>query len=372
VVPKVTFIVPCYNLAHLLDLCVNSILSQTCEDFEILIMDDCSPDSTPEVARSFHDRRVKYIRNETNLGHIANYNKAIGLARGEYIWLISADDCLRRTYVLERFVRLMDNHPAVGYVFCPSMRLVDGRETEVMTFTAPESRDVIFNGREFLRDILIISDCVPAPAAMARKECYEKISLFPADLPYSADWYLWCMFALKYDVGYFAEPMVNRRFHERNISKFYYRHAASIYYANDMAVPWRVKEKAEAQGYNDLVKRCKDSIAGKYVLQITPKEDITGSITLDEFEESLHRYAGSALEKTELRARVYAGLGDFYYLQNDFPKGSQYYRLAIKQEPRLLSVWVKYILTRTGNTGIALRKGISAFKRHVRTSWKQH
>lgn len=66
--PTVSFIVPCYKLAHLLPDCVNSILSQTYRDFEVLIMDDCSPDNTPQVAQSFPDPRVTHIRNDPNLG----------------------------------------------------------------------------------------------------------------------------------------------------------------------------------------------------------------------------------------------------------------------------------------------------------------
>src|SRR5215510_11061089 len=148
--PKVSFIVPCYNLAHLLSDCVNSILTQTYENFEILIMDDCSPDHTPEVARSFHDSRIQYVRNEKNLGNNSNYNKGINQARGQYIWLISADDRLRRNYVLTRYVQLMDDHPQVGYVFCPAMALQGNQESGLMQFTAPEERDTIFKGLVFL------------------------------------------------------------------------------------------------------------------------------------------------------------------------------------------------------------------------------
>jgi glycosyltransferase involved in cell wall biosynthesis len=57
-------------------------------------MDDCSPDNTPEVARSLQDPRVKHIRNNPNLGHLRNYNKGISLSRVKYVWLISADDYL--------------------------------------------------------------------------------------------------------------------------------------------------------------------------------------------------------------------------------------------------------------------------------------
>jgi len=61
--PLVSFVVPCYKFAHLLPQCVNSILEQTYQNYEILIMDNCSPDTTPEVAASFKDPRVKHIRN---------------------------------------------------------------------------------------------------------------------------------------------------------------------------------------------------------------------------------------------------------------------------------------------------------------------
>src|SRR5580704_11101803 len=97
--PTVSFIVPCYKLAHLLPECVTSILSQSYRQFEVLILDDCSPDNTREVARSFHDSRVKYVRNEKNLGHLQNYNHGIAMARGRYVWLISADDRLRKPFI---------------------------------------------------------------------------------------------------------------------------------------------------------------------------------------------------------------------------------------------------------------------------------
>src|ERR1700757_2148167 len=72
--PAVSFVVLCYKLAHLLPECLNSILSQSFGDFEVLIMDDCSPDNTEEVTKSFRDPRVKYVRNAQNLGFLRNEN----------------------------------------------------------------------------------------------------------------------------------------------------------------------------------------------------------------------------------------------------------------------------------------------------------
>ena len=185
--PRVSIFVPCYKLGHLLADCVNSILSQSYEDLEVLIMDDCSPDDTPQVAATFRDPRVRYIRNQPNLGHLRNYNKAISLCRGEYIWLISADDRLRRPYVVERFVAVMDARPDAGYVFCPVMKFEGDRETELHGVHG--AADAVFDGRAFLRT-LVKGNSVPAPAGMVRRSCYEQISVFPLDMPFAGDWYL--------------------------------------------------------------------------------------------------------------------------------------------------------------------------------------
>ncbi len=117
--PKVSFVVPCYKLAHLLPQCIDSILSQTYADFEILVMNDRSPDNTEEVATSYDDPRVIHVLNEKNLGHLNNYNKGIGMCRGDFIWLISADDYLRSPEILQKYVTLMEAHPRIGYAICP-------------------------------------------------------------------------------------------------------------------------------------------------------------------------------------------------------------------------------------------------------------
>src|SRR4051812_27921548 len=197
--PTVSFVVPCYKLAHFLPECVNSILGQTYGDFEVLIMDDCSPDNTAEVAHSFQDRRLKHIRNDPNLGALQNYNKGISLSRGKYIWLISADDYLKQPYVLQRYVDLMEAHPRLGYVFCPTIDVRDAKEMAPIEFSSYGKHDRMVPGRVFLQTLL--DRClVFAPAAMARRKCYEMISIFPImpewagrpiDMIWGCDWYLW-------------------------------------------------------------------------------------------------------------------------------------------------------------------------------------
>ncbi len=246
--PKVTFVVPCYKLAHLLPECVNSILAQTFSDFEILIMDDCSPDNTPEVAASFTDPRVKYVRNDPNLGHLLNYNKGINMSRGTYVWLISADDYLRRPYALERYVQLMDAHPEVGFVFCPGVKVRDGQEVGTLGYSLHATRDKIFDGRKLLAT-LVKENTIVAASGMVRKACYDSISLFPLDMPWGGDWYLWCVFALHADVGYLSEPMVCYREHELSMTNKLMDQDLDHCTWEDITLPWTMKRKVQERGY---------------------------------------------------------------------------------------------------------------------------
>lgn len=246
--PKVSFIVPCYKLAHFLADCVNSILSQTYGDFEILIMDDCSPDNTPEVAAQFKDPRVIYIRNEPNLGNIRNYNKGIELSRGRYVWLISADDCLRSRHVLQKYVDLLDEHPEIGFVFCPAMSLEEGKEPEIDSWTAwPGDQDQIISGSEVVRRSAY--ECaVASPAGLVRRECYTRIGLFPEHLPRACDYYLWAMFSTIYDAGYFAEPMVYYRKHASSMETVATLEQPVSLFEEKLRALWLVKNEVEAAG----------------------------------------------------------------------------------------------------------------------------
>ena len=362
--PKVSFIVPCYRLAHLLPECVNSILAQTYGDFEVLIMDDCSPDNTPEVARSFADPRVKHVRNDPNLGHLRNYNKGIELSRGEYIWLISADDSLRSSHVLERYVKLMDASPNVGFTFCPAMKVVDAEDHGVMRYSLVADHDTTIPGHQFLSKHLVYANIVPSPAAMARKKLYESVNGFPLDLPHTGDWYLWGMFAFAADVGFFAESMVNRRFHERNMSSEFCTEAALAMFRNNLAAPLRFLQKAEREGLAALAEGCRLGVAAEYLRQLTPPkpgDPIQTTISEEEFEESLESNLNDNRSRNVIRAYVYERLAD-EYVPGDQPRALRYYRLALRQRANTARIRAKYALARMGAAGKILRESFSSAK----------
>lgn len=339
--PLVSFVVPCYKLAHLLPECVRSILAQTFTDFEVLIMDDASPDNTPEVAASFGDPRVRHVRNDPNLGALPNYNKGISLARGKYVWLISADDFLRRPDALARLVAVLEANPRVNYVFSAGMGFRDGRETELLKWAAYADHDCVVSGREFLQRLMSYN-LVLAPATLARRECYEKLGNFPTrvvwagvplDLIWGGDWYLWCLFALHGDVGYIAEPLVCYREHELAVTTTVTREALTNCFRAELGVAWQIKRAAEQLGYADVVARCHLALADHYGHHLTgkPFRSAESRITLDEFEASLTANAADDAERRLVRAASFVNAGDRCFVKKEYRAAADFYRRALGQ-----------------------------------------
>ena len=113
--PKVSVVITTYNRAALLPRAIRSVLAQTYEDYELIIVDDCSTDDTPEVVQRFADSRIRAVRHSDNRGQSAAVNTGIRLARGEYIAFLDDDDeWVDRK--LSRQVRTLDaSDPRVGW-----------------------------------------------------------------------------------------------------------------------------------------------------------------------------------------------------------------------------------------------------------------
>ena len=359
--PTVSFVVPCYKLGHLLPECVNSILGQTYGDFEVLIMDDCSPDNTPEVALFFKDVRVRHIRNEQNLGLLRNYNKGISLSRGKYIWLISADDYFRRPYLLQRYTEVLEKNPEVGYTFCSGVGVRDGKETGVLEYSAYEKHDQIVKGHVFLQTLLK-SNIVLAPSGLVRRKCYDELGMFPLqkEMAWSGDWYLWCLFALHWDVGYFAEPMVCYREHELSMTNYFSQEKVELMLAGDIAVPWMIKQKADQAGFRKISKKCLQAIAIEYARHLTVKyhRGSASTITMAQFEESLCRNTPREKERNWIRARVYAGIADHRYGHGQPSLARESYWSAVQKDPWMAKVYAKLLLLSLGKLGDLLRRGM--------------
>lgn len=112
-IPRVTVAMPVYNGERFIKESIKSVLNQTFKDFELLIIDDGSTDTTSEIINAFPDKRIRYIRNPKNTGLGNVRNQAVKEARGEYIAWNDADDISVSTR-LNKQVSFLDKHPDFG------------------------------------------------------------------------------------------------------------------------------------------------------------------------------------------------------------------------------------------------------------------
>lgn len=360
--PMVSFIVPCYKLAHFLAECVNSILTQSFSDFEVLIMDDCSPDNTEEIARSIRDPRVRYVRNDRNVGHLRNYNIGISQSRGKYVWLISADDRLRRPYVLERYVSTMEANPHVGMACCPGIVLQNGNETGQYDCGDFGPNDNILDGREFIATSLRLGYGLLAPSVLVRRDCYDQISTFPLDMPHQGDWYLWFRWALDYDIAYFCEPMVNYRSHDLNIMKELVGRVPDTVFADEVSVLWRTRKHCADRNERKLARQCEDSLTAKYARAVASGiyADVSAHrvMTIEQCEQELLANALSVPDYKRLKSKFLAYVANQHWRHGNFSEARKACLLALQADWKMFSVWLKIVslFVGLGPVGMFLKK----------------
>ena len=124
--PRVTIGLPVYNGQNYLAETMESLLAQTCTDFELVISDNASTDRTEAICREYavRDERIRYYRQEENVGASANYNRVFELARGVYFKWAAHDDLLAPTY-LERCVAVLDADPDVVLAYTQAKAIDD-------------------------------------------------------------------------------------------------------------------------------------------------------------------------------------------------------------------------------------------------------
>ncbi|OGX09033.1 MAG: hypothetical protein A2Z88_06965 [Omnitrophica WOR_2 bacterium GWA2_47_8] len=115
--PLVSICIPAYNRPELIKRSLDSCLRQTYTNIEVVVVDDASTDSTPDVIKAYvaRDPRIKYYRNEKNLGMVPNWGRTFELATGEYIQHLGSDDRLTDDFIEEK-MRVFEKYPDVAFV----------------------------------------------------------------------------------------------------------------------------------------------------------------------------------------------------------------------------------------------------------------
>jgi glycosyltransferase involved in cell wall biosynthesis len=211
--PRVTVLLAVHNGEPFLRRCLDSVLAQTYDDFELLVVDDASTDATPATISSFADPRVRVLRNETNLGQVPSLNRGLREARGEYVARIDADDWCKPAR-LARQVDALDAEPRVAVVGT-WMDAVDEQDRP-----AGKLRSTIDDFAEFLFHTLIMRVYVAHPAAMFRRVAVVGVGGYDESTGPAEDKDLWRRLALeRWDARIVPEPLVVYRLHAAQLSQ---------------------------------------------------------------------------------------------------------------------------------------------------------
>jgi GT2 family glycosyltransferase len=198
--PKVSVIVPNYNHAPYLAERINSILSQTFNDFELILMDDNSSDSSKQILENYRSLpNVKIVYNEVNSGSsFKQWNKGAKLSSGEYIWIAESDDVAAPDF-LSTLVPVLDNNPEVALVYSQSYEIntkgyITGTwfdQTKILT-NGKWANDFITEGNEMIKNYMIQYNCVPnASGVLFRRVKMEAIGMADETFRLNGDWLFW-------------------------------------------------------------------------------------------------------------------------------------------------------------------------------------
>lgn len=207
--PKVSVIIPVYNRENLIRRAIDSVLRQSYRDYEIVVVDDGSTDSTPRELDSYGGQ-IKVIR-QANRGPYAARNAGIKSSEGEYIAFLDSDD----EWFPERLAKqvpLLDAGPELGLVYGNGELIDDANAARRRVFFEHGNKPK--RGRVFAE--LIECNFVPQSSVLLRRECLNEVGLF-WELPLSADYHKWLQIALRYPVDYVEDIVFRYHLHGGNI-----------------------------------------------------------------------------------------------------------------------------------------------------------
>ncbi len=206
--PTVSVIIPSYNHERYVRQCIQSVLEQTFQDFEIVITDDGSSDSTVHIIKSFTDPRIKLFKHKINKGASVAANNCILNSHGKYVAMLSSDDMWFRNK-LEVQVEYLETHLDIPVVFSEVEWIDETGNLLLGNFTQKN----IFNIRnrtrfEWLRHFFFVGNSLCHPSSLIRREKYLEIGLLEPSFATLPDFDLWVRFCLKYDIHILDKPLV--------------------------------------------------------------------------------------------------------------------------------------------------------------------
>lgn len=224
--PAVSVIVPNYNHARFLPWRIDSVLQQIYQNFELILLDDCSTDDSRSVlSRYGGDPRVRVEYNEANSGSpFRQWAKGVRMSRGKYIWIAESDDYADK-HLLERLVAVLERDEEIAFAYCRSWRVDEnGNRTTFVDVDAPHDdperwgADYVADGREECLKYFTYHNIVSnASSAVFRRAAWDAAGGVDETMCTSGDWKLWAALAMTGKVAYLSEPLNYYRKHQQTV-----------------------------------------------------------------------------------------------------------------------------------------------------------
>jgi glycosyltransferase involved in cell wall biosynthesis len=213
--PKVSVITPVYNGQSYIDTAINGLLSQTLQDWELIVVDDGSTDSTPQILEKFTDQRIRIIKQQ-NGGEARARNVGLHNVTGEYVAFLDADDFYFPT-ALEELSAFLDSRPQYDVVYSDG-QICDEQDRFLMTLT--DVRPGIYTGK-ILEKVIISSSVVTVPVCTMTRQSkiLEHSVRFDPNLVIGPDWDFWIQLAVHANFGYLNKITCRYRVHTTNITR---------------------------------------------------------------------------------------------------------------------------------------------------------
>jgi len=209
--PAITVIIPTHNRAEFLKRAIKSVLAQTWQDFELIIVDDASTDDTANVVRDYQDERILYHRHDSNLGAPASRNTGIAKARGDYIALLDDDDELFPRKLEKQMQKYAEVAASVGLIY--TGHEVRNSMGKLLHSRLPEGKT-----RGDVRLRLLLGPAFPSHTPLIRRDCFKLTGGFDDFLTSCQDWDMWKRISEHYEFDYVPEVLSTTYQHDHQIS----------------------------------------------------------------------------------------------------------------------------------------------------------
>jgi len=222
----VSIIIPNYNHEIFLKQRIESILNQTYQNYEIILLDDRSSDKSKDIIEEYrnHPKVSQIIYNSKNSGStFKQWHQGILLAKGEYIWIAESDDISNSNFLL-RATKILDKNPDIGLVYTQSIVINEKGEnignmlSHTLKFqTSLWNSDFQFNGVEFVKNYMFFQNSIPnASAVLFKKRDYNYVGGVNQSFKINGDWDFYIRILTMNDIYYIKEEFNQFRSHSEN------------------------------------------------------------------------------------------------------------------------------------------------------------